>query len=447
MAEAARRDPDCGLCAWGHAWALGPTINYGLDPEQLGQARAAALKAQALLAKGSGRDRMLADALVARYAPRGGDKAYAKAMQAIAARHPDDLVIQVWTADALMIADKPALAVPILETVLAREPDNAGAIHFYIHATEWIGQPGKAETYADALGRIAPGASHLIHMPSHTYYQIGRYRDAARVNIEAIEADAAWLKRTGGEGDAFKIGYYGHNVSYALGGAMMSGDAAAGLRLADHYRTIKTSSPWAKASAGRAWFAYGRYGDIDKVLAMPAPENAIQKTLWHYGRGEALARKRDSAGVRAEAAAVLASREAIKRDNMTDFIEFADIAYEVLLGRAAMLDGFAPQAAKHYRKAAELQERKLGDFRDPPPWWYPVRRSYAAALLADGKFDLAIKETDKVLAKWPHDPLTLLVASRAKAHKGQADAAETSLAAARREWVGSSLTDFAPALL
>jgi len=447
MAEAVKRDATCGLCAWGYAWALGPTINYGLDAKQLTEARAAAVKAQSLLANGSERDRLLAAALVARYAPKGGDRAFAKAMQAIAAKYPDDNVILTWTADALMIAEKPALAVPILETVLARDPNHAGAIHFYIHATEWIDQPGKAEKYADALGGLAPNASHLIHMPSHTYYQIGRYKDAARVNIEAMDADAAWLKKTGGEGDAFKIGYHGHNVSYALGGAMMSGDAAAGLRLADHYGSLKTPSPWSKASASRVWFAYGRYGEIDKVLAMPAPDNSIQKAMWHYARGEALARRRDSAGVRAEAAAILAVKATVKADGMGDFVEFADIAHEVLLGRAAMLDGFAPQAAKHFRKAAELQERKLGDLRDPPPWWYPVRRSYAAALLADGKIDLALKETDKVLAKWPHDPLTLLIASRATAHKGDRDAAEVKLAAARREWVGSSLTDFAPALL
>lgn len=441
FAEAVRLDPQCGICAWGYAWSLGPTINYSLEPEQLVKAREAALKAQALLANGSERDREMAAALVARYAGKDGDKAFAKAMDVLATRHPDDDTIWTWAGDAWMIAGQPARAMPILETVLARSPTSAGAIHFYIHASEWVGSPGKAEVFADRLQGVAPGASHLIHMPSHTYYQIGRYKDAARANLEAMEVDAAWANRTEGPEDLFKLWYYGHNVSFAMGGALMAGDAKAALKIGGVFRAYQPDrkDAWAQYSTGRGWFAFGRFGDIGELMASSRPADPMNRALWRYARGEALSRKGDAAGVRAEAAALAAARPSIMAGDSRDFVVMADIAHEVLLGRAAMLENNPRQAARHYYKAALMQERELGESRDPPAWWYPVRRSYAAALLASGQTDKALKETGKVLERWPHDPLTLLVASRAEAGKGRADAAAERARQAGREWVGPSL--------
>ncbi|RYF93781.1 MAG: hypothetical protein EON95_07700 [Caulobacteraceae bacterium] len=446
FAEAMRLDPDCGLCAGGYAWSLGPTINFGIEPADLVKAREAAARAQALLAKGSDRDRGLAAALVARYAGAGDNRAFAKAMDALAVRYPNDNPIWVWAADAWMIAEQPARSMPLLETVLARAPEDAGAIHFYIHASEWVGSPGKAEVYADRLQRLAPGASHLIHMPSHTYYQIGRYRDAGRVNLEAMDVDAAWAKRTDGPADLFKLGYYGHNVSFALGGAMMSGDATAALKIGGVFRAAETpkDSAWAQMGVSRAWFAYGRYGDISDVLDLPRPEHPLQQAMWRYGRGEALSRRGDPESVRYEAAEIAALRKAVAAGKAKQFLPLVDIAHEVLLGRAAMLDDRPRQAARHYEKAAKIQEKHFSDSRDPPPWWYPVRRSYAAALLAAGQTDKALAETEKVLASWPHDPLTLVVASRAETKKGRADAAAKRMTQAGREWAGDSLTTMEP---
>ncbi|WGM39594.1 hypothetical protein [Caulobacter sp. NIBR1757] len=444
FAEAMRLDPECGMCAWGHAWSLGPTINFGIGPEDLVKARGAAAKANSLLARGSERDRELGAALVARYAGKGDNRAFARAMDALATKYPAEDPIWVWAADAWMIADQPARSMPLLETVLARSPGDAGAIHFYIHASEWIGSPGKAEVYADKLQGIAPGASHLIHMPSHTYYQIGRYKDAARANLDAMDVDAAWVKRTDGPDNLFKVGYYGHNVNFALGGAMMAGDAQAALKIGGVYRAIDMAkvNPWIRAGSAVGWIAYGRHGDIDELLAMPKPVHPLHRAMWRYARGEALSRRGDAAGVRAEAAAIAAARPGIAKGDSSDYIAFVDVAHEVLLGRAAMLENNPREAARHYYKASLQQERELQG-RDPPPWWYPIRRSYASALLASGQTDKALKETDKVLAKWPHDPLTLVVASRAEARKGRADVAGERMKQAGREWAGGNLNTIA----
>ena len=59
-----------------------------------------------------------------------------------------------------------------------------GAAHFYIHIVEKE-RPQLAETVADNLGGLAPGAGHLVHMPSHIYLRVGRYHDATEANQAA----------------------------------------------------------------------------------------------------------------------------------------------------------------------------------------------------------------------------------------------------------------------
>lgn len=190
MTEAVRLDPACAMCLWGRAWASGPTINYGKSAEEVAPLADMADKA-AELAKivGTDRERGLIHALQLRYTDGGGSKpgdlAFAKSMTTLAYHFPADNEIAVMAADAWLMTDAKTpddwkinakLAMPLLESVLKRSPQDTPAIHFYIHATEAAGEPALAERYADKLAKLAPKASHLIHMPSHTYYWLGAIR-------------------------------------------------------------------------------------------------------------------------------------------------------------------------------------------------------------------------------------------------------------------------------
>jgi len=459
FAEAVRLDPGCAMCLWGQAWMDGPTINYGMSDKERADARLLAIRAQTMApARGTEKEKALTAALVRRYAAKGGDKAFAEAMKPLAVRWPEDDEILLLTADAIMVAtsgdEKPREAMPLLETILARSPDSTGAIHFYIHASEWVDEPGKAERYADRLQGLAPGASHLIHMPSHTYYQIGRYRDAARANLDAIEVDKAWMKTTGWTKDGWELGYYGHNVRFAMGGALMSGEKAAALKIADHFYDVPVTgraSAWKEMGMGSAWFAYGRFSDPDKVLAMPAPAagHPFLTALWRYGRGEALARKGDAVGVRAEAAAIRfgGAERKLYKGGAKMLQAQADIARLTLVGRAAMIEGRYAEAAKAYRKAAEVQEKVLGDYRDPPAWWYPARRSLAAALLANGQPAPALEQANLVLKRWPEDPMTLLVVARAHQAVGRSGLAAEITARAKAGWDGPEVSSISLAAI
>jgi predicted Zn-dependent protease len=82
---------------------------------------------------------------------------------------------------------------------------------------------------------------------------------------------------------------------------------------------------------------------------------------------------------------------------------------------------------------------------DPPAWWYPVRRSYAAALLAQGKPRAALKQASRVLARRSNDPVALSIRADAEEALGMKDAAAADRAAALRDWRGDK-AQLAPAL-
>jgi hypothetical protein len=449
--EARRLDPACAMCAWGEAWASGPTINYGIEPADAAKLAGIVAEAERLAADNPVRERNLIGALKQRYpaSNKGGDRAFADAMEKIAAMAPGDDAVQTITADALMVAATDyteagmARPVAILETVLKRSPDYAPAIHFYIHATEIAGFPKRAEPFADKLRTIAPAASHLVHMPSHTYYWVGRYADAGTANLRAVELgmeNAQRLKLAGPDA-VWQLAYHGHNVHFGLGGALMAGDAATALAIA---RPLVAATPRAgdmgefrQFILGMGYMALARFAP-DELLATAAPggKNALARATWHYARGEALALKGDVRGVAREAAQLGFKGEGEVRQIATPYFKLARL---VLAGRIATLRRRPAEAARLFAQAATIEEAApLATFSDPPLWWYPPRRDQAAALLAAGDATGALAAADASLKHRPLDPVALTIRADAKAKLGQA-AAAADRRLARTGWRGPRL--------
>jgi len=457
FAEAARADLACAMCQWGEAWSLGPTINYPIGPDDQKAAAAKVATAERLItAKTPRRERELIAALKLRYVNGGGmgagDIAFARAMDALADKYPADDEIATIAADAWMIpaalnyvTSKLDRSVELLERVLRRNPTYTPAIHFYIHATEMRGFPKRAERYANALPALAAGSSHLIHMPSHTFYWVGRYQDAAAVNVRAAalglaDARIAGMTKAGSE---WSQPYHGHNVQFGIGGALLSGDAGDALALSGPMLVeagkLPVGGPYLEMVMGTGYAAQGRFGLLGDVMALPDPgeKRPYARAYWHYARGEAQARAGHAAGVRAEAAAIVVPAATAKNDSSKQARQLVLIAQAVLAGRAAMIDRDYAAAAAAFEQAATLEEAPmLKEYSDPPVWWYPVRRSYAAALLMQGKAGAALVQTDLVLARRPFDPTTLSLRAAAEAKLGRRAAAMRDRAAAKRGWRG-----------
>lgn len=428
MTEAVRLDPRCAMCLWGQAWASGPTINFGKTADKLTPLAAMTEKAAELAKSGTDRERALIRALQLRYRDGGGSKpgdlAFAKAMNTLAARYPVDDEIAVLAADAWLMTEgktpddwklNAETAMPLLEGVLKRHPDDTPAIHFYIHATEAAGVPALAERYADRLAKLAPRASHLVHMPSHTFYWVGRYQDAADANMRAVEiglenARALGLPPPNG---VWGLPYHLHNVTYGLGGALEAGDAKTALALGKPLVEVSqrrlTGSPFSQVIAASGYFAVARFADPAAVLALPKPNLPTLIAAWHYARGEALARTGDAAGVRTEAGAIHGGTGKLSDDDGSrQAQQLTLIARNVLMGRAAMLEKRPADAAIAFAQAAELQEGAgFSMLTDPPGWYYPVRRDLADALLATGDRAGARREAHAALAYRAKDPGTM----------------------------------------
>jgi len=441
MKRAVREDPSCALCAWGEAFVLGPTLNYGIDEARRKEALEVALRARSLA---SGKGRMaeaLAEAVVARYqpgAPGASEPAFGRALEAIARANPQEPDLAVIAAHALLIPvrrdDESGLqpAIDLLEGVLARYPNDTGAIHYYIHATEFDGRAEDAIAYAERLGRLAPSASHLVHMPAHTYFHAGRYQDAARVNADAIRTDASWFY-VGGDNRGRSAQYYSHNLAFGLAGSLMSGDRDLSLKFAAHAgRVWPASAPPAERSypVSRAYVALARH-DPEKALAIPddGQGDARLAAYRSYARGEAFLQMGDLASALREAEAI----EAIAGERA---LPERRIAAAVLRGRAEMARGRPLEAAGLFEAAAIIQESQLSDSWDPPLWWYPVRRSVAAAFLAAGDYARAETHARASLAAWEKDPLAYFVLAGALKGQGDTVMADNILRRARAGWRG-----------
>ncbi|HWT14033.1 MAG TPA: hypothetical protein VN231_14865 [Allosphingosinicella sp.] len=438
-------DPQCAMCFFGEAWARSPTINLQPRTEELAAARAAAQRATALAGRLGERDRLLVRGMAIRTAAGEtfDNAAYAAFMEAAALRLPRDDTVAIIAASARMqVAEEMhpgSLTQRLIERVLARNPDHGGAIHFYIHLTDWIDRQHLAVPFAERLGRIAPGASHLVHMPSHSFYGVGRYRDAAVVNVAAIAVDRDYEQRVRPPRSEYRWALRRHNMHFAMNSALARGDGETALAVARQYREEYLSgevTPPSRLLGSSTFYAAGLHGDPAELAGSPEPEHALDKAYRHYARGEAMARRSDAAAVRAEARAIAALREGTDAPSLGPYgTPLVEVLQLVLEGRAAMLAGDHGSAAAAYRKAMDRQlAANFGN--DPPLFWYSVRRSLAAALLAGGDAEGARDQLFASLRRWPNDALALYALSLAERRIGNSASADRNLARARAGWVG-----------
>lgn len=433
---AQRLDPDCAMCYWGEAYALGPNINVVangkavMGDEDRIAARAAADKALALKDNASPAEAALIDALDKRYNGDPAterfplDLAYAEAMGEVAASFPQDDDFSVLYADALMVTmpwdywseggePKPETVAVIdaLETIIARTPDHPLALHLYIHAVEASGDPGRAEDEADRLANLVPGSGHLVHMPAHIYFRIGRYDDAATANVRAAAVDEAYIAACNAQG-FYPALYYPHNIHFLWAAASMAGQRdlslESGRKVADNVRLEQIEQfPTVEFFKTIPIQSLARFAMWDEILAEPQPPEQLDysNAIWHYARGLALANTGDLNGARAERAALVPYRDTVQ-------IEFLDtagypastllkIADDLLLGEIAYRGGDLENAIAYYSDAVEKQDTL--PYTEPPFWYYPTRQSLGQALLDAGRYGDAEAVYRRDLEEYPRN--------------------------------------------
>jgi tetratricopeptide (TPR) repeat protein len=411
--EAARLDPHCAMAYWGMALVLGPNINMPMPPESEPKAYELIQKAVALKKKASEKEQAFIDALAVRYSAadkpdrKALDVAYAEAMRELSARYPDDLDAATLYAEALMdlspwdywTRDKQPypqteIIISVLESVLERNPNHPGAIHLYIHTVEYA-RPELAEAAAERLWKLAPGAGHLVHMPSHIFRRIGRYQDASKSNQDAILADEDYIVQCRAQG-VYPLAYYPHNIHFLWDSASMEGRKQVAIESARKAASVIPEGAWRQVSLLHQFlvtplFAYTRFGEWDMILSepMPPPDSLFWTGVWHYARGLAFTAKQelDKAAQELDSLEKIAANQSLVDYRVTFSRNGAkailDIATQVLAGELAAKQGEYDKAIARLHRAVLMEDNLI--YNEPPDWHVPVRQSLGAVLLEAGR--------------------------------------------------------------
>jgi tetratricopeptide (TPR) repeat protein len=462
--KAEKLDPRCAMCFWGEALVLGPNINQPMPEEAAQPAFAAMQKAKALAASASPREQVLIAALSKRYTEDAKadrkplDAAYATAMRNATEQFPDDDDIAVLYAESVMDLSpwdywqpggheptpQSAPVVPTLERVLARNPDHPGAAHYYIHAVEASDRPQRAGPFADRLRGAMPAAGHLVHMPSHIYYRVGRYLDALSVNKTAVAVDETYLSATDAPMGVYRLGYYPHNIHFMIAAAQMAGDGAVVIAAAEKLRNLipdEVARGIAMTHPIKAapYFAHAQFSAPETILALPDPGIPYAQAMWRYARSLASTAKGDFTGAEAEANAItgIANRADFSALQAVGIpaLDVLKLARAVADGRLAQAQGDSKSAIASFEEAAALQDGL--PYSEPPFWYYPVRQTLAAALLQAGRLDEAEAQFERALQRAPNNGWSYFGLSKVYAAQGNREAAKQAKENLAKTWIGN----------
>lgn len=462
--EAARLDSACALCWWGAAYAAGPSVNHDMSAEDRARAAEAMARAQALAPVQDARTRALIEAGALRFAnPAQADRAtqdaaYAHALARLARQWPRDADLLTLQAEALMVPQgrdywrKDGRPQPwteeilrILEAALRAAPDHPGANHFYIHALEDAPTVRVASAVASAqrLARVAPGAGHLVHMPAHVYFRLGRYPEAVEANRAALASDLAQFGANSASA-TYVAGYTDHNRHYLWASALMSGEgglarqeaatlaqgaAKQGPGTAEHLRALPLYTAW-------------RFGDWQALAQAPRPQphHAYTDAVWHLGRAMAALRQGRYSEAQREFAAARRDAEVVQRKdarikNSHSLTDLLAIAADLVAAELALAQGRRDQAVALARAAVAAEDQL--DFDEPPAWHMPARQVLAAVLIDGGRPAEAAQVLRVDLAKHPDNPWALRGLATALRIQGEVRAANKAELAAQRTWRGA----------
>ena len=397
--KAARFDPGCAMLYWAQALAYGPNINdlgYRASPEAL----EASQKAQEFSRSATNLENGLIYAMSMRYTADSVDasraklnQAYTEIMRRLYEKFPGNADVQALYADAMMLEHpwdlwyvdgKPKPWTPlirgVLEKLLAKTPNHPGANHYYIHVMEPSPYAAKALPSADRLGKLTPGLSHTVHMPSHIYLRTGKYDKGIIVNENAVNS----YKRTiplyaPVTGNDFL--YIIHNLHMQTNNAMLAGENAYSVQSAIATVNSIPKDYLAITGALGNYIQYIymtpilvdiRFARWDELLNCPQPETTriYANVLYHFGRGIAFSYKQNFDQASEELDLM---REFMKDSSLyipfTPFsaaIEGAKVAEQILLGviheRRKLYEG----AIHHFRQADSIEGNMV--YNEPRDW-------------------------------------------------------------------------------
>jgi tetratricopeptide (TPR) repeat protein len=433
--RAADFDPKLAIAYWGIAEAVGPNYNDPASEDRFKQAHETIQKAVDLSANASPSEQAYIQAMAKRFPAdpkadlRKAAEDYRDAMREVMKQYPDDLDAATLFAEAGMNLHPWGLwhqdgtpqagteeIVATLESVIQRDPNHLGAVHYYIHAVEASNTPERALAGANKLASLAPGAGHIVHMPAHVYIRTGDYAAAVKTNEDAAEVDRAYIKATGVQG-IYPMMYYSHNLHFIAMCASMNGDYAVARKnaemLATHVAPDVKEMPPLEGFMTIPMSVDIRFHKWNDILKMPAPDPAMKTTtvFWHFARGMAFAGTGKISDAEAEYKIVSDAEKNTPEDVIFQMPinnkakDIMKIAEDVLGAKISMAKKDNAGAIAMLRNAVAIQDKL--NYGEPPDWFFPVRESLGAAIMINGDAAGAEEVFRTDLQKTPRNPRSL----------------------------------------
>ena len=418
-----KADPQCGIAYWGIALSMLWNPHVPTPAKNLADGAAMIAKGKSLGA-GTQRERDYLDALGVMYADfdkvdhRTRIVAYAKAMEQLAQRYPNDDEAQIHYALALntsaSAADKTYAnqikGAAILEPIAKRQPQHPGVAHYLIHLYDY---PSIAEKGLDAARRyakIAPAAAHAQHMPSHIFTRVGYWDESIASNIAAARAAKA----------AKDYHDQLHSMDYQVYANLQLGQDTKAKALIDEMTGITGFTetylvgPYAlAASPARYALERGDWKAAAELQVRPSPLAHVQ-AITHFARALGAARSGNPEDAKADIARLGELRDKLRDAKDSYWSGQVDIQSQVASAVVLFAEGKRDDGLKAMSIAADAED-KTEKHPVTPRVPKPARELYGVLLLERGMAQEALLAFEATLKKEPN---------RLGAYVGAAKAAE-----------------------
>jgi tetratricopeptide (TPR) repeat protein len=427
-----KADPQCGIAYWGIALSMLWNPHVPTPAKNLADGAAVIAKGKSVGA-GTQRERDYLDALAVMYAD--SDKvdhrtrivAYAKAMEQLAQRYPNDDEAQIHYALALntsaSAADKTYAnqikGAAILEPISLRQPQHPGVAHYLIHLYDY---PSIAEKGLDAARRyakIAPAAAHAQHMPSHIFTRVGYWDESIASNIQAA--------RVAKEAKDFHDQL--HAMDYQVYANLQLGQDAKAKALIDEMAAATgltetyLPGPYAlAASPARFAIERGDWKAASELQVRPSPLAQVQ-ALTHFARALGAARIGRIEAAQADIVKLGELRDRLRQAKDAYWSEQVDIEAQVASAFALDAEGKHDDALKALSAAADAED-KTEKHAVTPGVAKPARELYGVLLLERGKAVEALAAFEATLKKEPNRLAACVGAAKAAEKAGDTAKAE-----------------------
>ena len=436
--EVAKADPECGMAYWGVALTFLNNPHFPPPAPNLPLGLAAIERAQAIGAK-TERERGYIDALSRMYVSydkidhRSRVQAYLKAMEALAARYPDDDEAKIAYAITLNVAASPSdktyanqlKGAAILEPIFKRQPQHPGVAHYLIHLYDYPSIADRGLAAALRYSKIAPAAPHAQHMPSHIFTRLGYWKESVASNIASVKAAKA--DKAGSD--------QLHGQDYMVYAYLQLGQDKNARAVIDEMLQSTNFDPNVQggpfalaASPARYAVERGDWKAAAQLELRPSKFPHIM-AITHFARALGAAHSGNPDAGKAEVARLAELRDQLREAKDEYWAEQVDIQYQVANAWVLLAQGNYDQALKAMSAAADAEDRTEKTPVTPGPL-APARELYGAMLLDRGMAREALAAFEATLKKEPHRLNATLGAAKAAQSLGEMEKTRAYYAAA-----------------